>query len=363
MSCLEVRESGHIIRGATAYPTVVRLSDGKLVAAYSIGGGRKATGGTDWSYSVDNGQSWMRGGTILPPKKAPPTRNSLRLSLTPIGTLLAYGMEGDIPPEGVPFGYPVRRDPVFCVSVDSGSQWSPPKRIPTSAPGPWEITNPIVELSDGRWLAPAATLANPQRLGERVVAFVSHDFGKTWPESISVLEDPEGTRGFFETKLIELQAGVLLATAWTFELGTHTDFESHYSVSFDGGQAWSRPSTTGIRCQTITPLWLGGTRLLVLYNRRHFQPGVVAAIVTFTPEFRWEIETEHVVWLAREPVPQSDTQAHRRNIRELDSFAFGLPSAVRLDRHHFLAVHWCVEENQCGIRWTRIRLTLEDESR
>ena len=37
-------------------------------------------------------------------------------------------------------------------------------------------------------------------------------------------------------------------------------------------------------------------------------------------------------------------------------FAFGLPSAIKIDKGTFLAVHWCKEDGIFGIRSARLQI-------
>jgi hypothetical protein len=357
---IEIEESGLVEKGDSAYPTVVRLGEGDLLAAYTIGGGPLATGGTVCSRSGDNGQTWERCGVILAPGEDPPTRNSLRLSTTEDGTVLAYGMEADRKEGKMNFGERQRRDPVLCYSRDGGATWHPKKMLDTPVSGPFEISNPILVLRDGRWLAPASTMESADRLGERVLLFESADGGVTWPRAVVAMEDPGGKMGFFEKKVIELDPGHLLMTAWTVTLPDYTDLENHFVVSRDGGRTWIEPRPTGIRGQTLTPVWVGRDLLLGLYNRRYGNQGVQAALVRFTDE-SWEVLCESTIWDARASREASDQGGS--GLEELKTFAFGLPSAMCLDAvgNRYLAVHWCEEQGVCRIRWTRFRVSVGKE--
>ena len=124
-------------------------------------------------------------------------------------------------------------------------------------------------------------------------------------------------------------------------------------MSYDGGKTWSLPKPTGIRGQTLTPVWLDGDRLLVLYNRRYGQQGVQMGLVRFNDN-QWSVEFEGTLWDAASSRQRSSSVTS--GIDEFDSFAFGLPSALRLDDKTLLAVHWCKEEGTFGVRWTRIRV-------
>ncbi|MCH7548505.1 MAG: hypothetical protein IH969_03040 [Candidatus Krumholzibacteriota bacterium] len=98
---------------------------------------------------------------------------------------------------------------------------------------------------------------------------------------------------------------------------------------------------------------IGGDRLLVLYNRRYEQQGIVMCLVTFTDE-AWTPHYEGVLY---------DAQASRTRpenlefgVEEFESFQFGFPTAIPLQDGTMLATHWGVEGGVCGIRWTKLRI-------
>lgn len=191
---------------------------------------------------------------------------------------------------------------------------------------------------DGTLLAPAATLPDPDRLGEKVVLFSTTDGGKTWPNIYTVFSDPDKKKGFFEQKLVRLDENRLLAVAWTVTLEDYNDLENHFAVSKDNGQTWSSARSTGIQGQTMTPIPLGGDRLLLLSNRRYGKQGVVMYLARFS-EDKWAVESENMHWDAN--ASRSKSTEKISGIGAFDDFAFGLPSAIKIDDNTFLAVHWC----------------------
>lgn len=353
MDQIEVVESGYVDRSDSAFPTLVRLDDGEIICGFSVGDGPDVSGCTHQARSSDGGRTWTQKEVILPTTENPRTTNHLRLSSTPGGTVLAYGAR-EYPPDGEDERKHRPNEPVFCTSVDGARTWSAPQVISHALDAPLEITNPIVVVSDGRWLAPGATVRCLDRYGERVVLFESDDEGLTWPRTYTIFEDPSKEIGYLEQKVIELEPGRLLAVCWTMCYADGVDLEDHFCLSRDGGRTWSRPHSTGLRGQTMTPIWLGGDRLLVLYNRRYGDQGVRMCLVRLA-ETEWQLDFEGTMWDAgasRQRPRDADSVA------ELDLFQFGLPSALRLDQETFLAVHWCKEDGVFGIRWTRLRLAL-----
>jgi hypothetical protein len=350
MPAIAVLDTGRIDERESAFPQAVQLPGGDILCSYSVGGGQYVHGGTDWSRSTDGGRTWRAEGRLLPPSDDPPSTNCLRLSAAPDGRVVyAYGARFLGKP-GTRFGER-RNEAVLCRSTDGGRSWSPPETVPMPDCA-LEISHSILPLGSGRLLAPAALLADEKRLGEEVIAAVSDDGGRSWPARTTIFRDPEGKLGFWEQKLADLGGGRVIAVAWTVTLGDYRDCPDSFVLSSDGGSTWGPPRTTGIRGQTMTPVPLGGDRLLVLYNRRYGAQGVVACAVTCT-ETAWTLAAEEVIFDARtvRAAPGAGT-----GVDELANLKFGFPTAIRLQDGTFLATHWSVEGGVCGIRWTKLRV-------
>lgn len=141
-----------------------------------------------------------------------------------------------------------------------------------------------------------------------------------------------------------------MVVAWTVTLGDYRDQPNSFSISTDDGWTWGPFRSTGMRGQTMSALPLGADRLLVLYNRRYGEQGIVAALVTVTNE-SWTVISEDLFYdaKARRAGPASGASG----VDELADFQFGFPTAIRLADGSFLATHWCVEGGVCGIRYTK----------
>lgn len=349
MPSLKILGTGLIDKRDAAFPQSVQLPNGEILCSYGVGGGQFVHGGTDWAKSTDGGLTWNVEGTILPPTTNPTTANFLKLSLSADKhTIYAYGTRyvGDWDDR---FGERVG-ETLFCRSTDGGKSWSAPEIVPMPD-RPLEVSFAIVPLSSGRLLAPAALLGDKERLGEEMFVAVSDDRGRTWPTRKTVFRDPAGKLGFWEHKFSEYKPGHIIATAWTVTLGDYVDQENSFCFSHDGGESWGPYHSTGIRGQTMSTLPLGDDRLLVLYNRRYGQQGIVMAVVRFT-ENSWELLEEGLLYDAkasREKPPEGQD-----GVDELASFQFGFPTAIRLQDGTILATHWCVEQELSSIRWTKL---------
>ncbi len=352
MAAIEILGSGLLDERESAFPQAVELPDGDLLCSFSVGGGQYVEGGTDWARSRDGGLTWKLEGTILPPTDSPPTTNFLKLSLAKDGgTIYAYGARTHAETGGR-FGEK-KCEAIFCQSGDDGRSWSAPQVIPMPVDCPLEISHGILPLSSGRLLAPAATLPAKDRLGEQVLVAVSDDGGQTWPSHNIVFEDPDKKLGYFEQKLAELAPGRLMAACWTVTLGDVVDRTDSFTISNDNGSTWNPARSTGIQGQTMTPVPLGGDRLLVLYNRRYGEQGIVMCLVTFT-EDAWTVHYEGLLYDAK--TSRQRSAEVETGVDEFASFAFGFPTAIPLQDGTLLATHWYVEGGVCGIRWTKLRV-------
>ncbi len=381
MPSIQILNTGRLDERESAFPQAVQLPGGDILCSFGVGGGQFVHGGTDWVRSTDGGVTWRLEGQLLPPTSDPPSANFLKLSLSPDGqTIYAYGTRywGSIDDK---FGER-RGEALFCVSTDNGRSWSSPQVIPMPdvplevshsilalAPGDavgWDSVptgdhgstggsgrSPNLHSGSGRLLAPTGLLVSKDRLGEEVIVAVSDDGGRTWPAHRTVFKDPAGKFGFWEQKLVEFAPNQLMAVAWTITLGDYHDQPDSFAISRDGGWTWGPFQSTGIRGQTMTPLPLGGDRLLVLYNRRYGAQGIVAVLATFT-DTAWQVHHEQLLYDAR--ALRDGPASGNTGVDELASFQFGFPTAIRLQDGTFLETHWCVEQGVSGIRWTKFRI-------
>ena len=354
MPAIEILDRGWIDRRDSSFPQAVLLPNGDILCAFCVGGAAFATGGSDWARSTDGGSTWTVEGTILPMGTDPFSSSLLKLSASPDGAVIyAYGSRCYRRP-GERFEDGAHNEPVLCRSTDGGRSWSDPEVIPMPADCPLEISHGLLPLSSGRLLCPAATLPAKDRLGEQVLVAISDDGGRSWDQHAVVFQDPEQRLGYFEQKLAEIAPGRLIAVCWTVTLETLEDQPDSFAISDDGGSTWGPARSTGIHGQTMTPVPLGGDRLLVLYNRRYGEQAIVAALVTFS-EHAWTVHSEDTLYDAggRHDRPDGGLDT---SLDELHDFAFGFPTAIRLKDGTFLATHWCQEDRRFGIRWTKLRV-------
>ena len=338
----------------SAFPTVVRLDNDDLICGFCRGGGPEVTGGSHWARSKDNGNSWQYEGVILPPVEADGERlvNTLRLSKNNNGCIVAYGQRNHIS-NSTKFGT-LKNEGVFCISNPLGKNWSKSVQIPSNYDCPLEISNPMVILRDNRWLAPMTLLTDKDHLGEKVIVRESRDEGLSWGNEYTVFADKAGRKGFFEKKIIQMEPGKLIAFAWTVEMGTYKDFTNHFTFSNDGGRSWSEPCPTPISGQTLTPLWMGGSQFLLIYNYRKPPQGIKLALANIDGR-DCKVVDDAYLW---QPAARNENSV-KKGIDSFDDFAFGLPSVVHLDNENFLSVFWSLENGVSCIKGVRFQTKIK----
>ena len=126
----------------------------------------------------------------------------------------------------------------IITSADRGQTWSAPRTIQPSLVGPaFEMCHAIVELPDGRWLAPTSTWRGwngDAPNGMQCVAVVSHDRGQTWPEHVPVLNGCRDGLIYWEVSLGRLLDGRLLAACWVFDERNGKSRPNEFALSADG---------------------------------------------------------------------------------------------------------------------------------
>lgn len=250
-------------------------------------------------------------------------------------------------------GY-VPMDLILLVSRDGGQSWEGPTTIQPPLVGPsFEICHPIVQLRDGRWLAPTSTLKGwdgQAPNGMNAVALVSHDQGRSWPEFIPVMEAYDRGIIHWEQSLQELPDGRLVSVAWAVEEKSGKNLPTPYAIC-DNGRAFGPPRPTGLSAQTAKIICLRDGRLLCLF-RHNDEPGLWASVVRI----------EGHKWVNLEAVPlwqgaDSGMTGQGNTSDELSGLKFGYPSMDQLPDGDVFAVFWCLEDGIHNIRWLRIRLS------
>src|SRR5262249_6009636 len=157
-----------------------------------------------------------------------------------------------------------------------GRTWNGPHTIQTPLVGPaFEVCHKVIELQDGRLLAPTATWKGwngDAPNGMQAIALVSHDRGQTWPEWISIINQWDRGVVSWEQGLTQLADGRLLCVVWSFDINSGKSLPNRYAVSQDG-KTFSEPRENGMQGETAKIMTLANGNVMCLY-RRLDQPGL-----------------------------------------------------------------------------------------
>lgn len=363
ISCVETglvyRNPAPHLRSIHAWhPSLVRMDDGELIASFDLGEAVEALDyRTYLARSSDDGRTWSPPARLLEDAHPRRTTHTIRVSRTADGTLLGLGGRHfrDDPNQGL-----VRRDNLGFVemelfwtrSLDRGETWDVPRTIQPPLTGPaFEMCHAIVELPDGRWLAPTSTWRGwngDAPHGMQCVALVSHDRGETWPEYLPVMDGHHQGLIYWEVSLGRLLDGRLLAVCWVFDERSGKSRPNEFALSADG-RSFCPPRPTGMHGQTAKFVVLRDGRILCLY-RREDKPGLWAELARMDGD-RWVRLAEQAVWQGAVAGMTGQGAAGE----ELAALKFGYPSLVQLADGDVLAVFWCLEDGVHNIRWQRLR--------
>jgi len=343
------------------FPSVIVLGNGEMLASFVLGEAFEAPNGrTNITRSTDNGETWTLEGPIYSGTKKRLTSDSARLTPLPGGEVLAFVVRADRtahPHEGL--GNPktlgfVPTQLLLLRSRDKGRHWTAPKLIKPPLDGPeFEMCCPITPLRDGRWLLPTSTWCDwdgnwPS--GKKMVALVSRNRGKTWPEYMNVMADPKQHIRYWESKIVEFPDGKLLATAWAYDEANAKDLPNQYTVSGDGGKTWTKPKSTGLLGQTLTPFLLKDGRILSVYRRMDKQ-GLWVNLAHLKGD-KWINDKCAPLWGAR---VQGLTTRSRDMIHNFNVLRFGAPCICRLKDGELFIAFWCYEDCVSNIRWFKLQ--------
>lgn len=198
------------VRSIHAYfPSVAVLPEGEMLATVVLGEAFEAVNlRTHLFRSTDQGEHWQHQGPLYEGTPDRLTSECTRLTALPGGELVVFMIRhdrSDHPEEGLTshqtLGF-VPTELLLLRSQDQGRTWSEPQPLDPPLGGPsFEMCCPVTPLKNGRWLIPTQTW--PGWNGEcpdgiRMVALVSHDQGRTWPEYLDVMREPAGQVYFWE---------------------------------------------------------------------------------------------------------------------------------------------------------------------
>lgn len=342
------------------FPSVVVTGNGDMLATVVLGEAFEAVDMHTYLFrSTDCGENWNNDGLLYPATKDRLTSDYSRIVILPNGELIVLLLRADRsnhPDEGLTNAETLGFVPTEFVtfhSKDQGHSWTGPKKIASPlGDTPLELCSPITPLKDGKCLLPTSTWRywdDSIPAGYRMVALVSYDAGKTWPEYVDVMVDPKQEIQYWESKIIEMPNNQLLAVAWAYNFVQKKDQPNQFTLSSDGGKSWSTPQSTGLLGQTLTPYLLEDCRILIVY-RRMDKPGLWANISRIVDN-QWINESSKPLWGHNVSglTADGDNMVHFFNVLK-----FGAPCITKLPDGTIFVAFWGVEECVSVIRWFKL---------
>lgn len=352
----------HVISRHAYFPWVVFMDNGELLCSIVTGEAFESVDlDTFLVRSKDMGESWSQPMALLEKDEISLYSRIARISTLSNGEVVAILVKShreDHPDEGLAnpenLGF-VPTEEFLVRSYDYGQTWDKPEKIDPPLIGPsFEACSPIVVLKDGRWLWPTSTWRGWDGYcpnGMKMVAWISYDKGKTWPEYMNVMDDSQKGIIYWESKIIELSQGSLLAVSWAYDEKAGRDLPNHFSISEDSGKAWSKPTSTGLLGQTMAISELPDGRILVVY-RRMDKPGLWATLVRIKDE-NWVNESQFPLWGVQE---NSLTDKSANMVHDFNNLKFGAPCITILPDQSAYIAFWCYENYVSNIRWLKINM-------
>ena len=349
--------SPHLKSVHAYFPSVAVLPDGDMIATLVLGEAFEAVNlRTYIARSNDNGESWSLEGPLYQCSEDRLTSDFSRISLLPDGEpviLMARLDRTGYPGEGLSnpatYGF-VPTEFLLFRTHDSGFTWSGPVAVDSPLGDvPLELCSPVVPLRDGRCIIPTSpwnTWDGEDSRVSRMIALISHDRCETWSEYVEVMTDPTRELRFWESKIFEMKDGRLCAVAWVYNQALGRDLPNHFALSGDGGASWSKPESTGLFGQTLTPFLLDDGRILCIF-RRIDKPGLWATVSRIVSD-RWVTDHCEPLWGHGVSGLTGSSENMMQNFQVL---RFGAPCITRLPDGKLFAAFWAYEDCVSNIRW------------
>ncbi len=192
-----------------------------------------------------------------------------------------------------------------CRSEDKGLSWAAPVHIPATRTTEMGISEPTIELCDGRLMLAGYTTL-PIGGGQAALVSFSADGGQTWTDPAIVAHDPSGMIDFQEPALLELEEGHILCMMRAVDRHLSADeadeqkrqrgktaymYQSH---SYDNGQTWSAYERTPMYGHPPNLIQLKDGRVLCSYGYR-LDPFGIRACLSRDNGKSWDMENEVVL--------------------------------------------------------------------
>lgn len=356
-------------------------SEPRLLVAFRVGQARMSTDGRiGLLSSPDLGRSWSRlpgpleGALDWPASVDPdgtPSLAGAQMGADATGTTILTAARMWLAEPGGP-GW--SDDAAGLLDADSvlvragaGGDWEAPQildgrrhddewAIPCGAP---------LALGGGRWMFPMERHAKahvPEWLrGYHAFAALSEDDGRSWPELVPMLNDPERRVAHYDQRCTVLPGGRIVSLAWAHDVIAEVTLPARVGFSDDGGRSWSAAVETGILAGPVNPVTLPDGRIFASYARRTAPRGVRCCLSEDGGR-TWRVDRELVIFdeasgrIVGEPASVVDrVEADPSLWGTMWGWTFGQPMPVALPDGHVGVVFFALGPDRLpSIRFVRI---------
>lgn len=337
------------------FPGVTRLTDGRLLALFSIGQAFDAADMRSFvSFSADEGHTWSEPRRLNQREADPQEQESFKPIQLHDGRLLATGYVFERPDPLQPIVDPVtlalpKLVPKMAVSADLGENWSVPQPIRLSGEPPLEMSGPATQLPSGRIIA-ATSPFHLRPTGHSGWIVASDDAGKSWFKLSEFFRAPGEDIHAWECRLAAWGEGRVAVLWWAYDHTRGVNLNNHIAFSSDDGLTFGPAIDTGVPGQSSSLIHLDGETLLTIHAQREKDAGLVVRRVDVTGDRFASIEE---LELFADPAMGSTTADMKQQFGDLK---FGQPSLLRLNQTELLAYCWAFESHQYIIKAFRLSL-------
>jgi hypothetical protein len=349
-----------------AFTSLVRLTNGRYLAAFRAAPGRDDPGGRQKIMGSDDGRHWTE------------VHPGLCWTIDGITGDIYCGYFTELE-SGVltgAFTWVDRSDPslsfvhpetagilptraLIARSTDGGMSWDGWREIDLAPQTGCSVTGPVFTLPDGSLALPYETwktYEDPSPGMHTASLRVSRDGGLTWPERQIVAADPDGQVFYWDQRIARHpETGRLVAMFWTHDRRLGRDIDNHIAWADADGSAWTLPSPTGWIGQHCQPLPLGGDRLAAIYVHRNPPPSLR---VRLTDDFgkTWDPEREVVFYEHPVSAGAGPAESFEAFWQEMMSWQFGHPRAALTAENHILVAYYAGDADSTSMRWSLIEV-------